>query len=43
MSSGKWLPFCLGFNVLNKQQYLDLKIGHQESSSGNDCQGDMPN
>ena len=27
----------------NKLQWLDLKIGHQESSHSNGHQGDMPN
>ena len=27
----------------NELQWLDLKVGHQESSPGNGHQGDMPN
>ena len=31
-----------GARSSNELQWLELKIGHQDSSSSNGCQGDMP-
>ena len=41
-TGAQWVAEWPWLKVINKLQWTKLKIGHQDSSSSNDHQGDMP-